>query len=127
MIESTPAMKDRIPGDSLHGLVRNFSQMAYLVVAPSPIPGGLPMIEDMKMTHGDADARAASLERAYSKESYPCGLIVVPCKIYFDIPNTSMSDPEQSTDASKVANPKDSLDAPVVLGMGSKTILPEGH
>jgi len=41
--------------------------------------------------------------------------------------NTSMSDPEPLTPTSKVANPKDSLDAPVVLGMGSKTILPEGH
>ena len=67
--------------------VRNFSQAAYLVVAPSPAPGGLPVIEDMKMTHGEADKRAESLERAYGKESYPCGLIVVPCKVLFDIPN----------------------------------------
>jgi len=42
-------------------------------------------------------------------------------------PNTSMSGPEPICASSKDANPKGSLHAPVVLGMGSKTILPEGH
>lgn len=41
--------------------------------------------------------------------------------------NTLVSDPEPATSTSKVANPKDSLHQPVVLGMGSKTILPEGR
>jgi len=34
--------------------------------------------------------------------------------------NALVSDPEPSVSASKVANPKDSLDQPVVLWMGSK-------
>lgn len=42
-------------------------------------------------------------------------------------PNALVSDPEPAASTSKVANPKDSLHQPVVLGMGSKTILPEGH
>ena len=41
--------------------------------------------------------------------------------------NALVSDPEPAASTAKVANPKDSLHQPVVLGMGSKTILPEGH
>jgi hypothetical protein len=43
------------------------------------------------------------------------------------LPNALVSDPEPVCTASKDANPKGSLEQPVVLGMGSKTILPEGH
>lgn len=67
--------------------VRDFSQEGYLIVSPSPHKGGLPQIISFRHTHGAADTRAQSLEKAYSKGSYPCGLIVVPCSVSFSIPN----------------------------------------
>jgi len=77
--------------DSVDRIVRDFSQEGYLIVSPSPHKGGLPQIISFRHTHGAADTRAQSLEKAYSKESYPCGLIVVPCSVSFSIPNAAIS------------------------------------
>ena len=69
-------------------LVRQFSQAGYIIVHPAKDDSGLPLIEEFHLTAWEAEERAKSLISAYSHATYPHGLIVVPCKVLFDMPNS---------------------------------------
>lgn len=74
-----------------------FEQDGYLILSPSSHPRGTPLIIAFRHTHGAADTHAANEELNYGKEVYPCGLLVVPCKVLFDIPNTEITGREAAS------------------------------
>lgn len=75
------------PAVAQERLVRQFSQAGYIIVHPAKDDSGLPLIEKFHLTAWEAEERAKSLISAYSHATYPHGLIVVPCKVLFDMPN----------------------------------------
>jgi hypothetical protein len=66
---------------------KKFSQTQYIIVHSIDDTPGPPRIEGMHLTAWEAEWRARSLASAYSKSSYPKGLIVLPCTVIFKMPD----------------------------------------
>jgi hypothetical protein len=84
---------------------RQFSQSGYLIVHPAKDTAGLPLIEEFHLTSWEAVERTRSILSAYSQATYPRGLIVVPCKVFFDMPSIVDEPREEKADERLVVLP----------------------
>ena len=68
-------------------LARQISQDGYIIAHPSKDPNEPPQVEAFRLTAQEALEKARSLASEYGTLKYPNGLMVLDCKVLFNVRN----------------------------------------